>query len=223
MHGWQEKLSTSCRVYGLDFCWMATALGAIKECAGKHLNVSAHLAKNFHRGAKPKTLSSAHEAGTEGECRAMRASHGFLKASFLPHITFPFSDSPVLRGSGQVEEMWHWKAGETGLTLVWEGTLEQQTQKVAHFHLTVIHTRALLCHSRIVLFIHAGKIMDILNSLSHLIDFLNAITSAFSWRVMQCLNSSSGNSLWLSLSGSDQGLSAAAVQLISFPLSTFPP
>lgn len=86
---------------------MATALGAIREeCAGKHLKASAHLAKNFHREAKPKTLSPAHEAGTEGECRAMRASCGFLKASFLPHITLSCFDSPVLHGSDQIEERW---------------------------------------------------------------------------------------------------------------------
>lgn len=138
MHDWQEKLSTSCRVYRLDFCLMATALGAIREeCAGKHLNASAHLAKNFDRGAKSKTLSPARETGTQGECRAMRASHGFLKTSFLPHITLSSFDSPVLYGSDQIDERWDWKADETGLTLVWEGAGEQQNQKVAYFHLSV--------------------------------------------------------------------------------------
>lgn len=43
---------------------MATALGAIRgEFAGKHLNASAHVAKNFDGGAKSQTLSPARETG----------------------------------------------------------------------------------------------------------------------------------------------------------------
>lgn len=64
MHGWQEKLSMSCRVYQLDFCLMATALGAIKEeFAGQHLNASAHVAKNSDREAESQTLSPTCETG----------------------------------------------------------------------------------------------------------------------------------------------------------------
>lgn len=43
---------------------MATALGAIRgEFAGKHLNASGHVAKNFDGGAKSQTLSPARETG----------------------------------------------------------------------------------------------------------------------------------------------------------------
>lgn len=173
MHGWQEKLSTSCRVYRLDFCLMATALGAIREeCAGKHLNASAHLARNFHRGAKSKTLSPAHKTGTERDCRAMRASHGFLKTSFLPHSTlllwFPcttwFRSS---RREVRLKGWWDW--ADFGVRRGRRAAKSKSCLSPSFSKFSSVHTRALVYLSRIALSIHAGKVMDILNSLSHLI------------------------------------------------------
>lgn len=85
---------------------MATALGAIRgEFAGKHLNASAHVAKNFDGGAKSQTFLPVKLCDTNRRrmCRAihraMRASYVFLKAAFLPHILLSCFGYPVLHVS----------------------------------------------------------------------------------------------------------------------------